>query len=576
MYINKVVDIINKKNKLKVYLLICLMVTSSVLELLSIGAFAPFIYVVSSNEDIKKINIISEIFAISDESKYGLIIKLSIIFIVLMIISNTLKMYITRRTSEISFSIGANIGQDILRNIVKQDYEDFLNYKSSEIIATISNKSNEIIFHVLNPLLNMTASIIIITAASVIVLIINPTILIVIGIITSVAYYILMKIVKEKLYKNSQIISKNSNEVVKILEETIGNIRDIILMSKQNSTIKKYSAVDNALRKAQVDNQIIGHTPRYIIETVGLIAIVTYTCIALRYDENGSIIAIVGVIAMSIQRLLPHTQQIYYGWSNMKGSEKVINEISELMSLKFPIKKNIEKNNNSIEFNKKIELNNVTFRFKRSNITTLKEINLEIKKGQKIAIIGSTGSGKSTLLDLILGLVSPTEGVVCVDGVALNEENKNNWQKKISHVSQDIYLINGTILENIALLSEDEIIDKEKIIECLKIAELYDDVQNKIINIEENIGERGAKISGGQKQRIGIARALYRRSEIIVLDEATSALDNETEEKVLQNIAKSMLNNTIIHVTHKMKSIRFFDRVIKLEDGIIVENLNNN
>ena len=217
-------------------------------------------------------------------------------------------------------------------------------------------------------------------------------------------------------------------------------------------------------------------------------------------------------------------------------------------------------NNKSIIFTDKIELNNISFKYNLNDKEIIKSKYIEIKKGSKVCFMGETGSGKSTCLDILMGLLKPTKGFIKIDGNLLTDENIKFWQNKISHVPQDIFLLDATIRENIMFNFNQDNIDIEEIIESAKIAEIHDFINTLPEKYETKVGEKGALLSGGQKQRIGIARAIYQKKEILTLDEATNALDDKTEKKVLNNL-NNLKGITIIQITHGDISNLKFDKI---------------
>jgi ATP-binding cassette subfamily B protein len=199
----------------------------------------------------------------------------------------------------------------------------------------------------------------------------------------------------------------------------------------------------------------------------------------------------------------------------------------------------------------------------------LRDISLEIKHGDRVGLIGATGSGKSTLIDLIIGLLNPTEGHIYIDGVKLCQTNIRNWHSKISHVPQSIYLADTTIAENIAFGVEKCDIDMARVRDAARVAQLSQTIESFPRGYQTFVGERGIRLSGGQRQRIGLARAIYKRSKVLILDEATSALDNETEINVMDAIERLAQNTTIIMVAHRLSTLKCCNHVFELKDGEI-------
>ena len=196
----------------------------------------------------------------------------------------------------------------------------------------------------------------------------------------------------------------------------------------------------------------------------------------------------------------------------------------------------------------------------------LSKINFEIKKGQMIGIMGKSGSGKSTLIDLISGLIKPTSGEILYDNYKNVKDNMEGWQNKIAYVSQNSFLVDDTIKNNIAFGVNESEIDMKKIYDVIKDTDLDTYVSSLSNGVESLVGENGIKLSGGQRQRICIARYLYFDREILIFDESTSSLDIETEKKIVNTIKKIKGDKTIIIVSHRLSALSFCDKFIKLEN----------
>ncbi len=229
-----------------------------------------------------------------------------------------------------------------------------------------------------------------------------------------------------------------------------------------------------------------------------------------------------------------------------------------------------EKNYKKYLFKDQIKFENVFFSHENSNAKILQNISLEIRRGQKVGIIGKSGAGKSTLIDLILGLIKPIEGKILIDDSNL-DYNLRDWQKQIGYVPQDIYLLDDTIKNNIAFGLNANDINQEAILKSIELSRLKDYVGS--LEEKENtvVGNRGIKVSGGQKQRIGIARALYNNPGILILDEATSSLDAINERKIMEEIYNTAKNTTLIIVTHRYKPVSNCDKIYLLDNGKIID-----
>jgi ABC-type bacteriocin/lantibiotic exporter with double-glycine peptidase domain len=225
-----------------------------------------------------------------------------------------------------------------------------------------------------------------------------------------------------------------------------------------------------------------------------------------------------------------------------------------------------------LDFKKNIKLKNVSFSFSKKSKKILSDINLSVKNGEFIGVIGKSGSGKTTFADLIMGLVEPTSGLVEIDNTPLSKLEIRTWQDKVGYVPQNIYLTNDSIKNNIAYGLRNEDIDNSKLQKAIDKAELQDFIEESDDGINTIIGEGGKRISGGQKQRIGIARALYHNPKILILDESTSSLDKNTEKKIFNTIHKFKGQITVIIISHDKSILEGSDHIYEIQNGKFKEN----
>ena len=223
-----------------------------------------------------------------------------------------------------------------------------------------------------------------------------------------------------------------------------------------------------------------------------------------------------------------------------------------------------------LKFENQVSFEKVDFQFQTDLPMVLKELNFSINKGERIGFVGPTGSGKSTTLDLLMGLLTPSNGKISVDNVPLVGKTLLQWQKNITHVPQDLYLMDASFAENIAFCEASEDINLLHVEEAAKLAHIHDFIVSKPEGYQSLLGERGVQLSGGQRQRIGIARALYRKASVLVLDEATSALDSNMEEAVMSSIRKIDSSITIIMIAHRVSTLQYCDYIFQMENGKII------
>jgi len=266
--------------------------------------------------------------------------------------------------------------------------------------------------------------------------------------------------------------------------------------------------------------------------------------------------------------MVPALQQAYAAWAGIRGNQASVEDAIAMLH-----QPNVEMPPTDIEvlrFEKEIRLDALTFAYQAGGPVVLKQIDLTIRKGERIGIIGATGSGKSTLMDIIMGLLAPVSGSLLVDGIRIDASTRQAWQKHIAHVPQAIFLSDSTIEENIAFGVPLAEIDHDRVRAAARQAQIADLIEGMPNGYRSMVGERGGRLSGGQRQRIGIARALYKQADVIVLDEATSALDNATERFVMDAIDALHADLTVVMIAHRLTSLQKCDWIVELAGGKVV------
>jgi len=308
--------------------------------------------------------------------------------------------------------------------------------------------------------------------------------------------------------------------------------------------------------------------PQKVIELaaiVGVVTILLYSVI-VQSGSNG-LVALVGLFAAAAYRLMPSLNRILTSIVAIRANQHVLDDIESHRDAES--QEVVETIQQPLSFNNTLELQNVTFSFPNEQNPALNGVSLSINKGEKIGFIGSSGSGKTTLMNVLLRFYSEQKGRILVDGTPLGPQNLNNWHQIIGYVKQDTFLMQASIRDNITLGESEP--DEQRLAYAIEQASLSSVVSNLADGLDTLVGERGSKLSGGQRQRIGIARALYKKTEVLIMDEATSALDNETEREVNEAISKlAQTNITILIVAHRLTTLRECDRVYELGNGKLI------
>ena len=569
----KIIQYLNIKRKIQLIGILLLLIVSGLLEAFSIASAIPFLSLLSAPDVFYEISIFrnfSNFFNISNSSQLFLIA--TIVFCTLILLSTLIRLLNLWFIITISSKVNIDLSDIIFKKNLYQSYAEFTAKSSSKIISLlrdrIPNSTSAI-----NAILKLISSIILALSIIIALVLINYKITFLILLCLLLYYFLISRKVKNILTRNSKNIANLEIDNIRIIQESSGGFRDIIINNNQKLYQHIFKEIQVPLNLKKANSEFLIAFPRFIMEAFTIIVIASFGFYLSRTSNDLRFITVLGTYAYAGQKLLPIIQQIYSGWAIYKYKSSnllpVLNELSR-NSYKYQfnnLSKREIKNFNSLE------LKNVSFSYEqnKNSKNILENVNLNISKGDFVGIYGKTGSGKSTLLDIIMGLLKPNIGEIILNNYDLYKKNKlYDWRNNLSHVPQNIFLKEGTIEENIIFDRRTNNFDYELLIKAAKIAHIYEFINELKEGFNTYVGERGIRLSGGQKQRIAIARAIFRKKGILVLDEATSALDKKTEASIIQSIKTLDKYMTIIMVTHRESTLSNCNKVFKVERGRVI------
>ncbi len=558
---------LSKRRTKQLALLLLLMIIASILEVVSLGAVLPFLAVLTAPEQIFQHAYAQPLIsALALREPIQLILPITILFMIAVLVAGIVRLLLLYVMTRLSYAIGADLSINIYRRTLYQPYATHVARNSSEVINSIITKTNAVINYILTPILILISSITILVGIIAALFVINIDVALSASIGFGLLYWLVIRYTKNHLKNNSQIIADQSTQVLKSLQEGLGGIRDVLIDGTQKFYCQLYRNADLPLRRASGNNQFIGGSPRYAMEAIGMVLIAGLAYM-LTQQQGGiaTAIPVLGALALGAQRLLPVLQQAYFSYSSIKGAKSSFEDVLDLLDQSLPECVN-QPTPKTIQFDKEIKLTNLSFRYTQESPWILKNINLSLKKGSHIGFIGSTGSGKSTLLDIIMGLLPATEGDLIIDQQPINDKSRRSWQMHIAHVPQNIYLSDSSIEENIAFGVSKDKIDYQRVRKAAQQAQIAQLIEQWQEGYQTFVGERGVRLSGGQRQRIGVARALYKKANVLIFDEATSALDNETEREVMEAVKDLGGEITVLIIAHRLTTLKDCDKVVKLDN----------
>ncbi len=563
---------LSRRRQKQFWLLLILMIIASLSEIMSVGAVLPFLGVLTAPDQIYQQTLMQPIIQILELNEPSeLILPLTILFIIAALSAGLIRLLLLYVMTRLSFATGADLSINIYRRTLYQEYTVHVSRNSSEVINSIITKTSTVINGIITPVLTFVSSIILFIGIMSALFLINFGVALSTFIGFGFLYWLVIRYTRKQLQNNSHIIADQSTQMIKSLQEGLGGIRDVLIDGSQKFYCELYRNADLPLRLASGNNLFISGSPKYIMEAIGMTLIAGIAYVMTQQDSGlVTAIPVLGSLALGAQRLLPALQQAYGSYSTIKGSKSSFEDVLNLLEQPLPeyVDQPLQK---PITFQKEIKLKNINFRYSKESPWVLKNINLSLKKGDRIGFMGVTGSGKSTLLDIIMGLLPPTNGELIIDQQSINTKNRRAWLAHIAHVPQNIYLSDGSIVENIAFGVSKEKIDYQRVKKAAHQAQIAGLIEEWKDGYQTCVGERGVRLSGGQRQRIGIARAFYKNTSILIFDEATSALDNETEREVMKVIKDISKEITVFIIAHRLTTLKGCDNIVKLNKNYTVQ-----
>ena len=565
--------LIDHKHRNLLYGVFGLSLISAGLEIISLGLIYRFIQLLIEGVDKHRSNTDWYLYRWM-EGTNGFAILAAIVFVT-VISSGLVRLGNLRFSYWVGAKIGTTISSRCFSKLIDQPYSYHLKTNSSFTISAMTAHIDKTVLSI-NCAIQLFVSSIISIATITGLFLINSLAAFLAAALVGVFYLAVIVKYKKRLLKSSFNIVSNNKERIKILQESLGGIRDLIMCDTQYFYSQRYSSTDSNQRYLAALNKYYTLFPRFALEMMGMLAILVIT-IFFHVFSSENVLPVIGTIAFGCQKLIPSLQQSYSSWASIKSFTSDVFEVSSIYSLSSKVKRtdsSLLKSNVQVKKHidtafRELIFDNISFSYDSSLPNVFTDLDLKILLGYKYAIIGESGTGKSTLMDLILGLIYPTSGRILLDSNNLHNPNCSNlkqWRQMISYVPQNIYLADLSFTENIALGIPANQINHAQIEEAAKNALCTNFIKKTKYSFSTCVGENGIQLSGGQRQRLGIARAFYTNRKILFLDEATNALDSKTESHIL-NMAKEQTNTTIFSITHRLSTLSNYDFVIRVSSN---------
>lgn len=545
---------------------------NTILELVGVSAVIPFISVIGYPEKMRENKLIAQIisiFKIQDVSVIVIILGIGISLI--YIVKSVFALYVTHKQIRFSYHGQRDLSNKLLKAVILQNYSYHKQKNTADIMRDV--KTDVAMFYV--SILNILQLIseVFISLTIVVYLAITDSI-ITFGVICCliVIFFFFAKYYKSNIAVCGYLRRESESKLTKDLLQALGGIKEIKVTNKEEYFLGKFYAHNGQFADSSSKYVFMTSLSKPVVEAV--VVSVLMVIIAIEFYlgiQSDKFITTLAVFAMALFRLLPSVNKIssYLGCivTNIIVIDNIYSNLKALESI--DLQNGIVAKADDIIFTKVLSLKNISFSYDDSTDKVLEDISIDIMKNESVAFIGPSGAGKSTLADIILGLLDIKQGQILVDNIPINN-NLSGWHNIIGYIPQTIYLLDDTIRNNVAFGVEESMIDDNEVMEAIQKAQLQDVILNNACGLDTVIGENGVRLSGGQRQRIGIARALYRKPEVLVLDEATSALDQDTERAVMETVDFLHGKMTLIIIAHRISTIKNCDVVYEVKDKKVV------
>jgi ABC-type bacteriocin/lantibiotic exporter with double-glycine peptidase domain len=572
---------IQPRRRVQLALLVALMLLSSFAELLTVASLVPFLVVLSDPSGLwRQPWVRSAAEALGFSGPQQLILPITLLLMAAGVLSAAIRAANLFVNARLSALIASDLGEEGYRRTLEQSYAVHVGRNSSEVITKLAYLGG-ISRGILAPLLQGLSGLIVAVVLVVGLLAYKPTLALGLAAVFLATYGAMARLNRRRLHRISVLSDQYSQRSLKAQQEGLGAIRDVLLDRSQPLFVDTYRRAQRPLMLLQAEADTVAGLPRFALEAAGMVAIAGSVLWLLPRGGVVAALPAVGAIALGFQRLLPAVQQMY-GASTYLGSYRdVLAGGLELLEQRTLPRVRVQPasplaQHEVLPFAKGLEFRQVEFCHQGGG-AVLQGIDLSIRPGEWIGLVGATGSGKSTLLDLLMGLLSPSRGEICVDGLPLEEPGRSidrrpAWQRHLAHVPQTIFLADASIAANIAFGVAPEMINLDRLGWAAASAKAEEFITKLPQGFDTPVGEGGVRLSGGQRQRLGIARALYKQADVLILDEATSALDALTEKSLMESLSQSSTGLTVVLVTHRTSILVHCHKVYELKGGSLVIN----
>ena len=560
--------ILERKDRLRLFVALGLILIGALLEMASLGLVIPVVQAVVSGDSRSEYEWLPSVLADLSYSRFVQVLMVCLVLV--FVIKNVFLLGANYFQRRFELAVTNRVVQRLFETYLRQPYEFHLTNSSSVLVRNIQEYSAAVIGNGITPALLILSDTLTGIGLLVVLLIVQPISTLILLLVFGLCGYFIIFLSRTRTRRWGADRVKHKGVLIEMLLSGFGGIKEIQLFGRDREVLETHqSSLQRAARSTYLF-AMAQAIPRAAFETVAVGGVAALVIISTYSGESLSdatvIIALFGVVSFrmlpSVNRIIQAAQQFSYGRTALDGAAE---------SLSLPQRQFRTGADSKSEPFESLQVSDLQYKYPNTEKLIVEIGSLTIRAGESVGIVGDSGSGKSTLVDLLIGVLSPKSGFVSVNGHDISE-HRRFWQDRIGYVPQHVFLMDTTIRQNVAFGLPDGSINDSDVESALRSANLWDFIMTLPEKLNTIVGERGVRLSGGQRQRLGIARALYGNPEVIVLDEATSALDSETEKEIVESFREIAHDHTLIVVAHRTSTLAHCSRLIRLENGRIVQD----
>lgn len=547
---------------IRIYVLI-----SCLLTLLDVAALMLLALSLSSMLQGSEINIPVVNLSVGPDGYVWLILVVSCLILMKSALSLAQQWAATRKFTE--FELG--LGLRLFDAYIGAPWVVRLGRTSSRLVRMADVGVSAVVSGLILPIIALPASLLSSVLILVTLAVVQPLTAAIAVVYLGLIAYLLSAVLTKRAVVAGRVNRDYSYKVASLMTDMVGALKEITLRNKFDEVAEEVRRNRKHAARARANIQFLGSVPKFVMDAalIGGFLLVGVISFVLTHDMNEAISAVV-LFAVGAMRLIPTLINLQTTNNNLNANQAQIRAVLRDMedAEDYKAQREVLGKEPLDGDPQELRLKSVSFMYPTGEEPAVRDVSMTIKLGTRVGLVGESGSGKSTLVDIILGLLEPQEGSVMLDNQRLSDVLAA-WRSRVGYVPQDVSLFDGSVAQNVALTWQGTI-DREKVIECLKRAQLWDAIEKRPGGLDAGVGERGMGFSGGQRQRLGIARALYSDPYILIMDEATSALDTKTEAEVSKAIRALHGDVTVISVAHRLSTVKDVDQLFFMEDGLLL------